>query len=485
MVSTGTKWDGILRQLDDNSYVIPRSYKSFMRVDALIVSSPALIAQVCGDLSLEQAANVAALPGILKYSLAMPDMHQGYGFPIGGVAAMGLEDGVVSPGGVGFDINCGVRLLVSSLSLPGVCDKIPELVDRLFEAVPAGTGQGGKVRLSTSEIDRVLTEGSRWAVAQGYADRAVLDHTEEDGCMPDADPQAVSQRAKSRGANQLGTLGSGNHFLEVQYVQKILDSKTADSFGLFPGQLCIMIHCGSRGLGHQVCTDYLTSMQAAMQKYGLEVPDRQLACIPICSPEGKKYLAAMSAAANFAFANRQVISHLCQEASSDVFGSQGRLSLLYDVTHNMAKLEKHRINGDENTVLVHRKGATRAFPAGRPELSGPLKSAGQPVIIPGDMGRASYVLVGTEAALERSFGSVCHGAGRLMSRTQARRGRRSQDVVRELKKKGIIARSTSREGLTEEVPEAYKPIDAVIEAVSAYGLARPVARLKPVGVVKG
>ncbi len=485
MIRTNTKWDGILRQIDDYRYSIPRSYKPEMRVDALIYSSPELIGQVCHDLSLEQAANVATLPGVVDHALAMPDMHQGYGFPIGGVAAMDLESGVVSPGGVGFDINCGVRLLMSPLSIKEVRPRMEELVQELFKSVPAGTGSDGRINLSIKQLDRVLERGAQWAVEEGYATPGDLDHTEEFGKMKGADPAAVSDRAKKRGHTQLGTLGSGNHFLEVQFVQQIFEKEIADEFGLFDGQVCIMIHCGSRGLGHQVCTDYVASIKPLMAGYGLTVPDRELVCAPIRSPDGQRYLGAMAASANFAWANRQCISHWTQQVFHKLFDKRATLQLLYDVAHNMAKFEKHSVGVEEKMVLVHRKGATRAFPAGRQELAQIFQDTGQPVIIPGDMGRASYVLVGTEQALKETFGSVCHGAGRLLSRTQAKKGRQAKDVIAELRSKGVIAKATTREGLTEEVPEAYKSIDEVIEAVHASGLARRVARLKPVGVIKG
>lgn len=485
VLETGTKWDEILEAIDDYRYVIPRSYKDGMRVDGLIFSSPQLIDYVCHDLSLEQAANVATLPGILKNSLVMPDVHQGYGFPIGGVAAMDIEEGVVSPGGVGFDINCGVRLLMSSLPVQEVRPRLGELVDALFAAIPAGTGSEGPLKLRQSELDNVLRDGCRWALEHKYATESDIEHTEEGGVMSQANPAAVSLRAKKRGDSQLGTLGSGNHFLEIQFVEQIFDHSTAASFGLFEGQVCLMIHCGSRGLGHQVCTDYVSAMSPVMARYHITLPDRELACCPIRSPEGEQYLSAMAGAANFAFANRQIITHWTRQVMRKLFGMQGELQLLYDVAHNMAKFEKHRISGEERLVLVHRKGATRAFPAGRSELGRAFQESGQPVLIPGDMGRASYVLVGTEQALEESFGSVCHGAGRLMSRTRARKGRQANDIIEELLSAGIIAKASTRSGLTEEVPEAYKPIDEVVATVQNAGLGRRVARLRPVGVIKG
>ncbi len=484
-VRTNTKWDNVLKPIDRYRYLIPRSYKPGMKVDCLIFSSPSLLEAACRDLSLEQAANVATLPGVIDRAIAMPDMHQGYGFPIGGVAAMDVDEGVVSPGGVGFDINCGVRSLTSPLHIDEVRPRLEDFVFSLYKAVPAGTGSDGKLTVSGRQLDRVLEKGARWAVEEGYATGEDLSHTEDFGCLEGADPSAVSERARKRGSTQLGTLGSGNHFLEIQYVQQIFDEQTAGDFGLFLGQLLIMIHCGSRGLGHQVCTDFVSTMKPVMDRYRLAPPDRELACAPIRSPEGQTYLGAMAAAANFAFANRQCISHWAQQVVDQLFGRDTRLKLLYDVAHNMAKLEVHRVAGADRQVLVHRKGATRAFPAGRAELPPAFKDSGQPVIIPGDMGRASYILVGTGQALAETFGSVCHGAGRLMSRTQARKGRQAADVIAELREKGVIARATSREGLTEEVPEAYKSVDEVVGAVDAAGLARRVARLKPVGVVKG
>ncbi len=484
-LSTGTKWDGILQTRDDCRFVIPKSYKAGMLVDALIFASPKLIEYACHDLSLDQTANVAMLPGILRHSLAMPDVHQGYGFPIGGVAAMDTEDGVVSPGGVGFDINCGVRLLMSSLPVQEVRPKLRQLVDALFEAVPAGTGSTGPIKLNHTELDSILRSGSQWALEHNWATEDDIEHTEERGQMKQPDPAQVSERAKKRGNSQLGTLGSGNHFLEIQYVDEIFERPTADSFGLFEGQVCFMIHCGSRGLGHQVCTDFLSTMGPLMASYQITLPDRELACCPISSPEGARYLSAMAAAANFAFANRQLITFWTRQVMSRLFGEQGRLKLLYDVAHNMAKMEKHRVNGQQKEVLVHRKGATRAFPPGRSELGGAFLISGQPVIIPGDMGRASYVLVGTEQAMEETFGSVCHGAGRLMSRTRARKQRKASDIMAELEAAGIIAKATTRDGLTEEAPAAYKPIDEVVAAVYNAGIGRRVARLRPLGVIKG
>lgn len=484
-LQTGTKWDQIVTVLDENRYLIPKSYKEGMRVDAKVFSSQALIKNVCKDLSLEQVANVACLPGIVGHAFAMPDMHQGYGFPIGGVAAMNPYHGVVSPGGVGFDINCGVRLMNSPFQFKEIESKLEELVEGLYKSTPTGAGKGGRVKLTNREVDEVLAKGARWAIDKGMGFRRDLDSCEDNGWLSMADPQEVSERAKRRGAGQLGTLGSGNHFLEVDIVEHVFDEELASKFGLFKDQVTFMVHCGSRGLGHQVCTDFVSSMKPVMKKYEIHLPDKELACCPINSSEGKSYLAAMAAAANFAFANRQCITHWIRQVVKKMFGRDHQIDLVYDVAHNMAKFEEHTVDGTLQQVLVHRKGATRAFPQGRDELAKRFRDCGQPVIIPGDMGTASYVLVGTNKALEETFGSVCHGAGRLLSRTQARKGRQSKDVIEQLKAKGVIAKASSREGLTEEVPEAYKSIDQVIDAVKSAGLAIPVARLKPVGVVKG
>lgn len=485
MVDSGTRWDAILERIDDFRYRIPQTYRTGMRVPAVVYSSPELIGHACHDLSLEQLANVACLPGVVRSVLAMPDMHQGYGFPIGGVAAMDPESGVVSPGGVGFDINCGVRLLSSRLTYADVGPRLPALVDGLFRAVPCGVGQKGPLPLDERSLSDVLASGAAWAVSQGWGRSGDLEQTEEGGCIPGSDFQAVSARARERGRMQLGTLGSGNHFLEVQRVDAILEPAAASTFGLFPDQVCLMIHCGSRGLGHQVCTDHVSTIKPTMSRYAITVADRELSCAPIDSDEGRVYLSAMAASANFAFANRQVIGALAEAVFQDLFGRQEELSLVYDVAHNMAKFERHKVDGQEKVLLVHRKGATRAFPGGRDEVPAKYRSCGQPVIVPGDMGRASYVLVGTERALDETFASVCHGAGRLLSRTAAKKGRGAASVQEELAARGVIARATTSAGLTEERPEAYKPIDLVVAALSASGLARPVARLKPVGVIKG
>jgi len=456
-----------------------------MRTDVVVYASEALLDQIRKDLSLEQAMNVAALPGIVGPSLAMPDIHQGYGFPIGGVAATDWETGVVSPGVVGFDINCGVRLVRTSLPADDVRPRLRDLVNQVFRDVPCGTGGEGPVRINKPQLDRILRDGAAWMVENGYGTPRDAEFTEERGRLGDADPGAVSERAKERGRPQLGTLGSGNHFLEIQRVQRVFDAEAARAMGIEEGQAVVLIHCGSRGLGHQVCTDYLAQMGAAMKRHQIEVPDRQLACVPIHSPEGRVYLGAMRAAANFAWANRQAIQHLLRGSFERIFGGGVHLELVYDVCYNIAKRERHRVEGAARDVLVHRKGATRAFPPGNRDLPQAYRETGQPVLIPGSMGTASWILAGAEAAMEQTFGSVCHGAGRLMSRTAARKGRDARDVQRRLEEQGVLVRSESRDGILEEVPEAYKNVDEVIEVVHRAGLARKVARLRPMGVIKG
>ena len=474
-----------LQKLDDYRWLVPRSTKPGMLTDALIYADERLLEQIAKDLSIEQAMNVAFLPGIVGRSLAMPDIHQGYGFPIGGVAATDLHQGVISPGGVGFDINCGVRLLASTLRKDEVTPKLRELVNQLFRDVPSGTGSQGFVECSWRDLNDVLARGAAWVVERGYGEAADVEFCEESGRMDGADPAKVSDRAKQRGRTQIGTLGSGNHFLEVQYVQKIFEPEIADRFGLAEGQAVVLIHCGSRGLGHQVCTDYLKLMNEAMRRYGITLPDRQLACVPSQSPEGKDYLAAMAAAANYAWANRQAITHFARKSFAKIFGEAARLRVVYDVAHNIAKREHHQVHDTHQEVLVHRKGATRSFPAGSPFIPRAYHDAGQPVLIPGSMGTASYVLVGTARAMEETFGTVCHGAGRAMSRTAAKKGRDARAETKKLEEQGIILRAETRDGILEEIPEAYKDIDAVVDVVHNAGLARKVARLRPIGVIKG
>ncbi len=477
----------LVQQIDEYRFLIPKGARPGMRTDALIYADAGLMEHIAKDLSLEQAANVATLPGIVGRSLAMPDIHQGYGFPIGGVAATDWRHGVVSPGGVGFDINCGVRLLGTSLTEAGVRPRLRELVLQLFRDVPCGTGGEGCVRITSQQLPHLLTEGSPWLLENGYGEGADCEFTESGGRLPGADPGKLSQRALERGRPQVGSLGSGNHFLEVQWVESIFDEQAAEALGLSAGQVVVLIHSGSRGLGHQVCTDYVKQMGAAMQKYGIELPDRQLACAPIQSPEGQDYLAAMAAAANFAWANRQGMTHYVRKGLQRLFGGDTRVRVIYDVAHNIAKRERHTVPGEsqERDVLVHRKGATRAFPAGNPEVPARYRHVGQPVLIPGSMGTASWVLVGAEGAMRESFGSVCHGAGRLLSRTAAKKGHTAREVQQELEERGIIVKSETRDGILEEIPEAYKDVDAVINVVHNAGLARKVARLRPMGVIKG
>jgi len=456
-----------------------------MLTDVMVYASEALMVQIRKDLSLEQAMNVATLPGIVGSSLAMPDIHQGYGFPIGGVAAMDCDGGVVSPGGVGFDINCGVRLVRTTLEEAAVRPRLRDLIDQVFRDVPCGTGGSGFVKIGPRDLDRVLVEGARWMVKNGFGEQRDADFSEAGGALEGADPAAVSDRARERGLPQLGTLGSGNHFLEVQYVEEVHDETAARAYGIFPGQVVVLIHSGSRGLGHQVCTDYVKVMNQSMAKHHISLPDRQLACGPIRSEEGERYLAAMCAAANFAWANRQAILHFLRGAFQRIFGAAARLDLVYDVCHNIAKRERYEVEGRRREVLVHRKGATRAFPAGHREIPADYRAVGQPVFIPGSMGTASWVLAGAEGAMRETFGSVCHGAGRLLSRTAARKGRNAREEQHKLEERGILVRSESRDGILEELPEAYKNVDEVIEVVHNAGLARKVARLRPMGVIKG
>ncbi len=475
-----------LEKLDDYRWLVPRGTKPGMLTDALIYADELLVQDLLKDLSLEQAINVAMLPGIVGRSLAMPDIHQGYGFPIGGVAATDPHrEGIVSPGGVGFDINCGVRLLSSTLTVDNVRPKLRELVNQLFRDIPSGTGQKGFIRISYEELDRVLAEGAAWMVERGYGYPEDLTHCEESGAIDGANPGAVSDHAKRRGLPQIGTLGSGNHFLEVQYVEQVFEPEIAQKLGLYEDEIVVLVHSGSRGLGHQVCTDYLRDMGEAMRRYGIDLPDRQLACVPVNSPEGRAYLAGMRASANFAWANRQGITHFARQAFKRIFGQKEELRVIYDVCHNIAKLERHRVNGRDLEVMVHRKGATRAFPPARPEVPQVYREVGQPVLIPGSMGTASYVLVGTDGAMQESFGTTCHGAGRVMSRTAAKKSAYAQNARQRLEERGVIVRAETRDGISEEIPEAYKDVDAVVNVVHNAGLSKRVARLKPIGVIKG
>lgn len=474
-----------LEHVDRWRHRIKRNREAGMRTDVMVYASEALLAQIEKDLSLVQAINVSMLPGIVGPSLAMPDIHQGYGFPIGGVAATDWKTGVVSPGGVGFDINCGVRLVSTSLEQGAVRERLKDLINQVFRDVPCGTGGEGRIKLNPRQLDGVLREGSPWMVANGYGEERDAEFSEAGGCLEDVDTNKVSDRAKERGAPQLGTIGSGNHFLEIQYVEAIHDAEAARAMQLEVGRVVVLMHCGSRGLGHQVCTDYVAQMGAAMRKYDIHVPDRQLACVPIGSVEGVSYLSAMRAAANFAWANRQGILHFVRNAFRTIFGKGVQMGVVYDVCHNIAKRERHTINGEERDVLVHRKGATRAFPPGHRELPASYKHVGQPVIIPGSMGTASWVLAGADGAMRETFGSVCHGAGRLLSRAAAKKGRDAREEQKKLEAQGILVRSESRDGILEEIPEAYKDVDEVIEVVHQAGLAKKVARLRPMGVIKG
>ncbi|MBA4348447.1 MAG: RNA-splicing ligase RtcB [Thermodesulfovibrio sp.] len=476
-----------LKRIDENRLEVPKDYKEGMRTNGIIYVDSILEKELESG-SIEQVANVATLPGIVGASMAMPDVHTGYGFPIGGVAAFDLKEGIISPGGVGYDINCGVRLLRSNLKKSFVLLRIKELIDVLYNNIPSGVGSKGKIRLGPDDEEKVLLKGARWAVDKGFGDASDLERIESGGCMDGADPSIISSKAYERGRAQQGTLGSGNHFLEVQYVDEIYDEKTANALGLFKDHITVMIHTGSRGFGHQVCTDFLEVMSRAVRKYGIVLPDRELACAPFNSSEAKDYFASMKAAANYAWANRQCLMHWTREVFMSVFKippSELGLTLIYDVAHNIAKIEEHIVNGQKKKLVVHRKGSTRAFPPGHPELPAVYKNLGQPVLIPGDMGRASFVLIGTEKAMKETFGSTCHGAGRVMSRHQAIRQAKGRAIWREMEDMGIIVRAAGRETLAEEMSEAYKDISNVVDVVHNAGISKKVAKLKPIGVIKG
>jgi tRNA-splicing ligase RtcB len=460
-----------------------------MRVEGRIFADERLIEQIRTDQAPEQVANVAFLPGIQLASLAMPDIHWGYGFCIGGVSATDpAEGGVISPGGVGYDINCGVRLMRTNLMREDIQPRLGQLMEALFRRIPAGVGTGGPYLFGGKELHRLLAEGAPYLVSRGWATPGDIEHTEAGGCLPDAQPDCVSRRALERGGDQCGTLGSGNHFLEVQVVDEIVDEAAARTMGLAKDMVCVMIHSGSRGLGYQVCDDSLAALRKAPAKYGIELPDRQLACAPVESAEGREYLGAMRCAANYAWANRQLLMWQTRETFAEFFGRSWQalqMNLVYDVAHNIAKMEQHEIEGRRRWLCVHRKGATRAFPAGHPEVPQQYRHVGQPVIIPGDMGRASWVLVGQPGSMQQTFGTTCHGAGRVMSRTAAIQHARGRRIDRELAAEGIIAKCRSWKGLAEEQPAAYKDVDLVVDVVDRAGLARKVARLRPLGVVKG
>ncbi|MEE9296075.1 MAG: RtcB family protein [Phycisphaerae bacterium] len=483
------KFEGTLERIDQYRWRIPRSHHPNMRVDGVIYADDRLMESIRTDYSLQQVANVACLPGIVGHSLAMPDIHFGYGFCIGGVAATDpAQGGVISPGGVGYDINCGVRLIRTNLTEDDVKPRLKVLIDKLFATVPCGVGQRGKISFDRKELKTLMREGSRFVVDRGFGFAADLEVTEGGGCIEDADPDLVSDRALERGKDQCGTLGSGNHFLEVQVVQAVFDEKAAAVMGLEKGGICVMIHSGSRGLGYQVCDDHLRRLRDVPKKYGIELPDRQLVCAPVHSEEGRRYLAAMRAAANYAWSNRQIMTHLARKAFADVFDlrpPQLGMTLIYDVAHNIAKMEPYDVKGRSTMLCVHRKGATRAFPPDHPDVPARYKSIGQPVLIPGDMGRNSWVLVGQPGAMTDTFGSSCHGAGRLMSRTAAVRSAKGRSIQQELADRGVIARARGRRGLDEEQPDAYKNVNDVVQVVEGAGISKRVAQLRPIGVIKG
>lgn len=484
-----SSWRDVVHKIDESRWEILRSYREGMQVPGLIYASESMFDRIWEDQALQQVVNVSFLPGIVRHSLAMPDIHRGYGFPIGGVAATRTADGVVSPGGVGFDINCGVRLLRTNLSLEEVKPCIEDLVYALFSNIPSGLGSEGRLRISKKELEQALRKGAAWAVEKGLGEAEDLIFTEEHGCLKDANPDKVSEKAKKRGLPQLGTLGSGNHFLEIQVVDKIYDHEAAQAMGILEsGQVLILIHTGSRGLGHQVCDDYIRNMGSAIKRYGIKLPDRQLACAPVQSSEGKDYLAAMGCAANYAWVNRQCITHWVRESFVKVLRKSPRelgLEQIYDVAHNIAKIEPHSLEGKIQHLCVHRKGATRAFPKGHPDLPPIYLNIGQPVLIPGDMGRYSYISVGTEVAMKETFGSTCHGAGRIQSRSAAKKGLRGSDVAHKLAMRGILVKTDNMESLPEEASDAYKDVAEVVEVTHKADISRKVARAVPIGVIKG
>jgi tRNA-splicing ligase RtcB len=477
-----------MQHINEFEWEIPKDFRADMRVPVRVFATRQLLEAIMEDKSLEQAVNTATLPGLVGNVVVMPDMHQGYGFPIGGVAATKLPEGVISPGAIGYDINCGVRLMGSQIEYEEAEPYLDDLAAALYQNCPSGVGTKGHLRLSEKELDQVCREGSRWALKQGYATENDVRRTEESGFIDGADPNKVSKRAKNRGRPQLGTLGAGNHFIEVDRVDQIFDQKAAQVMGLQEGKLVLLIHCGSRGFGHQICTDYVKDFQSAVKKYGIDLPDRELVCAPLNTPEGRDYLAAMRCAANYAFANRQILAHFARKAFEDVLAGKVQnwhLHQVYDIAHNMGKIETHTVDGDEVEVCVHRKGATRAFGPGFEGLPEEYRPLGQPVLVPGSMGTASWVLTGTQGSMERSFGSTCHGAGRTMSRSQARREVWGEDLRDRLESQGIRVKAGSMPGLAEEAPTAYKDVDVVVDTVSGAGIANKVARLVPVAVIKG
>ncbi|HUS71105.1 MAG TPA: RtcB family protein [Anaerolineae bacterium] len=476
-----------IRKIDTHLYEVPQSHREDMRVPARVYADEQLLEAALSDRSIEQLVNTTTLPGVVKYSLAMPDIHQGYGFPIGGVAATEPPEGVISPGGIGYDINCGVRVLASDIEREALQPHVESLIQTMYHLVPTGLGKGG-IKISRGDLDRVLERGAAWAVAKGYGTREDLERTEEEGCLAGADASKVSQKAKDRGFRQLGSLGSGNHFLEIDEIEELYDEEVARVFGLSEGCIALQIHCGSRGLGHQVCTDHVGLLQRAVRKYGIELPDRELVCAPFGSEEGQDYFAAMAASANFAWTNRHIISHWVRRAFEEALAGNLRyrgLTQVYDVAHNIGKVERYTIDGRQAKLVVHRKGATRAFGPRSKELPRAYQGVGQPVLIPGSMGTASYILVATDKALDLTFGSCCHGAGRVMSRTQAKKQIWGEDLVREMRGKGIAIQTGSMSSLAEEAPAAYKDVERVVDVVTTAGLASKVARLVPIGVIKG
>jgi len=476
-----------VEKIDDFRWLIPRTGQ--MRTEGLVYADETMMASIKKDASLEQVANVACLPGIVGRSMAMPDIHWGYGFPIGGVAAFDMEDGIISPGGVGYDINCGVRLLRSGLEANDIRDHIPALVNALFRNIPSGVGSRRKdLKLSAKQMDEVLTKGAKWAVTHGYGTLEDIKHIEEEGCISGASPDCVSERAHKRGKEQLGTLGSGNHFVEIGFVEELYDEAAARALSLYRGQVTVIVHTGSRGLGHQVCDDYIKRLLAASGKYNIHLPDKQLCCAPLTSKESRQYLQAMACAANFAFCNRQTITHWVRETFQEVLEMAPKdlqLDLVYDVCHNMAKIETHEVDGKQRKLCVHRKGATRAFPPHSRLIPEAYQQVGQPVLIPGDMGRYSYVLVGTEGAMKETFGSTCHGAGRRLSRHQAKKVAKGRAIVRELEDRGIYVRGAGKGTISEEISEAYKDVSDVVNVVHHAGIGKKVAKLRPMGVIKG
>ena len=477
------------KKISELEYRIEPDTDYGMKVPVVIYGNENLVNKMVSDRTIEQAVNVSTLPGVQKHVVVLPDGHQGYGFPVGGVAGMDVDEGIISPGSVGYDINCGVRLIRTNLVENQIKPKLNELVEYLFDSIPSGLHpKEGCVKLNKSELDEVLAQGVKWLESQGYATKDDLDVCEENGSMADADPSKVSETAHNRGAPQVGSLGSGNHFLEIQRVEEIHDPEAAKAMGIFEGQITILIHCGSRGLGHQVCTDYLKICRDSQEKYGIELPDRQLACAPHNSEEGISYKKAMNSAMNFAWSNRQMITHYTRKAFESVLHqseSDLEMNLVYDVAHNIAKIEKHKIDGQEKSIIVHRKGATRAFPAGSPDIPERYRNVGQPIFIPGSMASASWILLGNQNSMNLTFGSTAHGAGRVMSRTQSHKQYNYKQIIEEIQEKGIVLKSMTRYGVVEEAPEVYKDVDSIADISHRLKMATKVAKLVPIGVIKG